>query len=84
MSPWQKKVDEWISLAARICGLVGLVVFGIVWIQTQRVEPVLVAAAGTLYGIGKGQQALATLRQAPPTPPPVPDSSTTPVRQEDP
>lgn len=67
-----QSIDQWISLAARLVGLAGLVAFGIVWITTNRVEPLLVAAAGGLYGLGKGGEAIALLRQPPPAPPAIP------------
>lgn len=55
-------IDEWLSLAGRLVGLVGLAAFGVKWIATGQTEPVLVSAFGVLYGISKAGQAAATLR----------------------
>jgi hypothetical protein len=70
------QLDEWISVVGRLVGLVFLIVFGVVWVLTQHVEPLLVASFGALYGIAKGGEALALLRRAPPEPPSVPDTTT--------
>jgi hypothetical protein len=70
-------LDEWISTIGRFAGLVFLIVFGVVWILTQHVEPLLVASFGGLYGLSRGGEAIALLRRGPPTPPPVPDTTPT-------
>lgn len=66
MNSRQRQLDSWVSLAGRIVGLLGLVVFGIIWALEQRIESLLVAASGALYGIGKVGEAWSILRQPPP------------------
>lgn len=61
----RQEFDAWLSTIARAIGMIGLIAFGVVWIVSDRVEPVLVTTAGILYGLGKGGEALATLRNGP-------------------
>jgi len=62
-------IDEWLSLAGRLVGLMGLAAFGVKWVLTGQTEPVLVSAFGVLYGISKAGQAAATLRDRAPSEP---------------
>jgi hypothetical protein len=85
MAPRAKQIDEWISLAARLVGLLGLVAFAVEWFVTKRIEPLLVASAGGLYGLGKGGEALAILRHSPPAPqPPAPETTSDTDRPDGP
>jgi hypothetical protein len=45
------------------------------WALTNRLEPLLLAAAGTALGTSQGLGAIAGLRASTPPPPPVPDST---------
>jgi hypothetical protein len=50
-------LDAWVSLVARIAGLILLLGFGVVWIVTAlrgnpQSDPILVGAGLTLYGVG--------------------------------
>lgn len=56
-------------------GMLLLVFCAVFWAVTNRLEPMLLAAAGGLLGTSQGLDALAGLKQSPPVPPPVPDKT---------
>lgn len=68
MSP--RTLEEWTAALGRLLGIVGLVFCAVVWLLTDRVEPLLVTTFGSLLAIGQGAQAIATLRHIEPPPPP--------------
>jgi hypothetical protein len=74
-------LDEWISTLGRAAALLLLVAFGVVWILTRQVEPLLVAAMSTIYGIGRAASALVELRRPDPRPPPTPSPDPDPAPQ---
>lgn len=68
--------DAWVSSIARLVGLALLLAFGVAWIITKQSEPVLIGAALTLYGAGALGRAKSIAEHGPPTPAPVPDTTT--------
>jgi len=68
-------LDEWISTLGRLAALLLLIAFGVVWIFTRQVEPLLVATMATIYGVARAASAVAVLRRPEPPPPPVPDTT---------
>lgn len=67
--------DIWAPILTRYLGMVGVVFCATWWAATGRLEPVLLAAFGGLIGIGQGADAIRSMREAPPVPPPVPDTT---------
>lgn len=80
MSP--RTLEEWTAALGRLLGIVGLVFCAVVWLITDRVEPLLVTTFGSLLAIGQGAQAIATLRHI--EPPPLPTMPPTPLPGEAP
>jgi hypothetical protein len=48
-------------MVLQVVGLAGLVAFGVFWGLTDRLSPTLLAAAGSLVGVGTYVRALAAL-----------------------
>lgn len=67
--------DTWAPILTRYLGMVGIVFCAVVWALTGRLEPVLLAAFGGLIGIGQGADAIRSMKDPPPVPPPLPDTS---------
>lgn len=70
--------DTWAPILTRYLGMAGVIFCAVVWATTGRLEPVLLAAFGGLIGIGQGADAIRSMKDAPPVPPPVPDTSVGP------
>ena len=70
-----RTVGEWGSVAPQWLGILGLLACFVVWVATHQVEPAFLTAFGGLIVVGQGAEAMAAMRQAPPTPPPVPDKT---------
>lgn len=69
-----RSASEWAAVLPRYLGMLGVVVSAGFWMATGRLEPVLFTGFLGLIGVGHGFEALAALKQAPPVPPPTPDT----------
>lgn len=70
-----QSLGEWLAVLPRLVGLIGLIAMAVFWCFTQRTEPTILAAFGSLVAVGQGTEALRALRNPPPVPPPVPDTT---------
>lgn len=70
-----RAADLWAPILTKYLGMAGVVFCASVWLAANRLEPVLLAAFGGLIGIGQGADAIRSMRESPPVPPPVPDTS---------
>lgn len=61
-------IPPWVLQAI---GLFAFVFFCVFWAVTGRLAPELLAAAGTLYGVGLASEARKALKGSPEEPPPV-------------
>lgn len=71
----RQTAESWAPVITMYLGMALLVFCAGFWALTNRLEPLLLAAAGTALGTSQGLGAIAGLRAGPPTPPPIPDST---------
>lgn len=59
-------LQEWFPIVLRYGGFAIFVFFVVFWVATSRVEPTLLAGAGTMMGLGEGAAAIRDLANAKP------------------
>jgi hypothetical protein len=70
-----RSADVWAPILTRYLGMTGVIFCALVWVAANRLEPVLLASFGGLIGISQGADALRLMREPPPIPPPLPDTT---------
>lgn len=71
----RQAAEQWAPVLVLYLGMAMLVFCAGFWALTNRLEPLLLAAGGGLLGTSQGLDALSGLRNGPPTPPPIPDTT---------
>lgn len=79
----RQAAESWAPVIVMYLGMALLIFCAIFWAATNRLEPMLLAAAGGLLGTSQGLDALHGLKYGPPDPPPpIPDTTVGPAPAE--
>jgi hypothetical protein len=63
-----KTAQQWGAVAPQFLGIVGLIFCAVVWLASNRIEPLLLSAFGGLIFVGQAGEAVVQLKTAPPQP----------------